>query len=116
MDVIMFRYDKSIFSKNKWFDPKDSWRNKYKNRNVKDGEAFFGSTTFLVFLTDAWHFFQMIMISSLIICIILSFNLKIPIIEHNILYQIGLFITMKIIYGTVFELFYSKILISKKIN
>jgi hypothetical protein len=33
---------------------------KYKNDDPKQGEKFFGSTTFLVWLTDAWHLFTFI--------------------------------------------------------
>ena len=47
---------------NKWMNKSESWPNKYDFR-------FFGikipkriSTTFLVFLTDGWHFFQEIFI------------------------------------------------------
>jgi len=37
-----------------------SWMRKWKNGDSKQGEAFFGSSTFLVFLTDAWHLFDVI--------------------------------------------------------
>lgn len=44
-----------------WYDPEDiSWRNKYKGRRYSQGPAFPGSTWLLVFLTDAFHFFQML--------------------------------------------------------
>ena len=56
-DSLKFHFDQS-FARN-WkalfWDPDISWRNKYKNGDPKQGRAFFGSTTFLVFLTDAWH-------------------------------------------------------------
>lgn len=41
-------------------EPTDEWKNKYKDRDPSQGPAFFGSTTFLVFLTDRWHFIQML--------------------------------------------------------
>ena len=58
MDAIQFRklgkgYD--------WWDKETSWRRKWKDGDSKNGEAFLGSSTFFVFLTDAWHFFQMVM-------------------------------------------------------
>ena len=31
---------------------------KWKNGRKQDGERFFGSSTFLVFLTDGWHLLQ----------------------------------------------------------
>jgi len=33
----------------------DSWKNKYKKGDPKQGVKFFGSTTFLVWLTDIHH-------------------------------------------------------------
>ena len=35
-----------------------SWTRKYKNNDHTQGPAFFGSTTFLVFITDGWHLMQ----------------------------------------------------------
>ena len=35
-----------------------SWRLKWKNRDPNEGPRFFGSTTFLVWLTDGEHLFQ----------------------------------------------------------
>lgn len=62
MDKINFHYMRSIFKdKNAQFwSVKHSWRNKWKDGIEKRGPKFFGSTTFLVWTTDAWHLFQMI--------------------------------------------------------
>lgn len=38
-----------------FFNPNESWRNKYKNGEPSQGEAYFGSTTFLVGTTDSYH-------------------------------------------------------------
>jgi hypothetical protein len=68
MDKLQFHYGKSVFKKaeNQYFwNPKISWENKY----LRDAEGslvrplrpkHFGSTTFLVWTTDAWHLFQTI--------------------------------------------------------
>ena len=40
-----------------FWDNRISWKNKYKNGDPEQGEAFFGSTTFLVSATDARHLF-----------------------------------------------------------
>lgn len=41
----------------KFWDNKISWKNKYKNYDAGDKRpAFFGSTTFLVAVTDGYHF------------------------------------------------------------
>lgn len=63
MDVLNFHYGESLFvkAKNKFFwDPLLSHLNKYKNGDPTQGPRFFGSTTFFVWTTDAWHLFQMI--------------------------------------------------------
>jgi hypothetical protein len=38
-----------------WFDPKESWTNKYKHRNPDEGPKFPLSTTLLAFTTDQYH-------------------------------------------------------------
>jgi hypothetical protein len=38
-----------------YWDPDLSWRNKYKDGDPAKGAKFFGSTTFLVGLTDGYH-------------------------------------------------------------
>ena len=38
-----------------FWSPKVSYRNKYKNHDPAQGQKFFGSTTFLVWTTDAYH-------------------------------------------------------------
>lgn len=39
-----------------------SWTNKYKNHDHTQGPAFYGSATFLVWLTDGWHLMQSLFI------------------------------------------------------
>jgi hypothetical protein len=65
MDELTFHYRKSIFAKfnPKWWNPGLSWRNKYVHTDdmiTTLKPRFFGSTSFLSFTTDAWHFFQFI--------------------------------------------------------
>lgn len=38
-----------------WWNPEISWKNKYKNGDKSQGATFFGSRTFLVGTTDAYH-------------------------------------------------------------
>ena len=71
MDTLQFHYSESVFSdwagddrNSFWGNPRtDAWTRKF----ARDAEgqlirplqpAFFGSTTFLVFTTDAWHLFK----------------------------------------------------------
>ena len=41
-----------------FWDKHKSWRNKWKGGVAANGEKFFGSSTFLVWTTDAWHLFN----------------------------------------------------------
>lgn len=80
MDKIQFHWSKSIFSKIKntkllkWCNPSGSWKNKWKNGNKDDGEAFLGSSTVFVWITDLWHFSQFLMLSCFIAAIVLYVN------------------------------------------
>lgn len=40
-----------------WWDGRESWRNKYRHGDPDAGPAYFGSTTFLAWTTDAKHLF-----------------------------------------------------------
>lgn len=57
--ALQFRYDgfKRVFPKanDQWYNPAISWRNKYKNGDPSQGAKHFGSTSFLVGGTDAYH-------------------------------------------------------------
>lgn len=59
MDVLNFHWTKfkkkHKNAKDKFWNSEYSWLNKY-NQFMKP--KFFGSTTFLVFTTDAWHLFK----------------------------------------------------------
>lgn len=60
MDTLRFNYYGSIFRNmgSIWWNPAESWKNKWKNGNSTLGEAFPGSSTIFVSFTDGWHFFQ----------------------------------------------------------
>ena len=71
-DCIAFNYEQSVFSGcilvwDEW-NPFKSWEKKYKKdeygrfvtKNGKKVPKFFLSTTILVFLTDPWHFFDLL--------------------------------------------------------
>ena len=113
MDVLQFRYSRSVFPQEgvqqEFFDPDLSWRNKWKNGNPEEGEAYPGSSTVFVLFTDAWHLFQFLMFS--------CFNLIILVLAHRIwklkwyLY-ILLFVSINFLFGLTFELFFARILIS----
>jgi hypothetical protein len=75
MDTIQFHFGISIFkSRSNWWNNKTSWENKWKldaeGKPIVGKPRFFGSSTFLVFVTDAWHFFQFIMFTLFTIAIL----------------------------------------------
>lgn len=108
-DVLNSRFDKSIFKNinEKYFNPTISWKNKYKDGDPNKGAKFLGSTTFLVMFTDFWHLCNFIMIISFILSLTLN-------IYYNPIFSIIIdTLLIYILYGIVFELFYSKILIKK---
>ena len=117
MDTVDFRFSQSIFSKLKsekarlWWNQSQGWKNKYKDRDPDKGPAFPGSTTIFVWVTDAWHFFQMIMYTSLQLAIIIPVH---KIICENcyvnpFIFYVALLIICKFITGGTFELFWSVI-------
>ncbi len=70
IDKPMFHWSSSIFSRldPTWWQvlyPGESWLNKYKNRKAALGPAFPGATTWLVWLTDSFHFFKQVAISAI---------------------------------------------------
>jgi len=107
MDVLKTRYNTSIFSKWKnqtWLKPSLSWRNKWKDGDRSKGEKFFGSSTFLVWLTDFWHLAKMLMLVGISFGIVFYQPIVAWWIDWFILYCA---------FTVPFEIFYSKILIRR---
>lgn len=80
-----------------FWDKHKSWRNKWKGGVAANGEKFFGSSTFLVWTTDAWHLFNGLSYLSLFCIAVLT-----VIMTHNIFY-IALVFSLSFIF---FELIY----------
>jgi len=117
MDMNFNEYSNSIFSNFNptFWNPSQSYVNKWKNGNKADGEKFFGSSTFLVFLTDSWHLFKMIFLSLLFMTIVISAAkgiLFFKLFTNPILNYILIYILYTIIWGIVFEI--SEYLLTKK--
>ena len=105
MDVLKTRYNTSIFnnlSHQTWLKPALSWRNKWKNGDPSKGPKFFGSTTFLVFLTDFWHLAKFFMLLFLSFAIVFR--------EPMFAWYIDFFIYY-CTFTIPFEIFFSKVLI-----
>lgn len=75
MDSLQFHYPATAFSNaqrfnQQFWNPAESWRNKYRNSDVKQGEAFVGSSTVFVFLTDGWHLVKFLMLKFLFLGVV----------------------------------------------
>jgi hypothetical protein len=111
MDTLNARYHRSVFYNGKWpkfnkfTNPASSWQNKWKDGDRDKGELFFGSSTFLVWTTDAWHLFKTLMLLCFSVAVVTYNPMIHPIIDA---------ITYWIVFGIVFELFWSKIFLKSK--
>lgn len=106
-NVIQYHHKQSIFWRGDEFSfwGRNSWVRKWKYGNPELGRKFFGSTTFLVWLTDGWHLIKFLYL--LLLCAALVYNTSFTryfdldwwwrIVEAAVLFSI---------YGGVFELFY----------
>jgi hypothetical protein len=137
MDTLVFRYASSIFPKHEetfflggtryFWNPAISWKSKYAMDEEhhliavdKQPWYYFGlyrltykerfpfSTTALVMFSDGWHLMQFFMLS--------FFQLAFIFLIHQFqklkwYYWILLFIGMKVIFGLVFGLFWSNLLV-----
>ena len=59
-----------------WFDPNISWKNKYKNHNPAQGEAYFQSEGLLVAFTDMYHFNRPVQLLGQSAQVVVSINLN----------------------------------------
>lgn len=105
MDKIQFHFKKSVFSGERFnplfWNPETSWKNKWDSTLKKP--KFFLSTTMLVFLTDAWHFFKFVRNTTLFI------GLPVMCLSGiNILVVIA---AARIAYGLAFTLMFDRILV-----
>lgn len=65
MDTLAHHFSTSIFAgiDDQFFDPAISWTNKYKNCDPTQGEAFLFASTWLSWITDAWHMAKFMMLN-----------------------------------------------------
>ena len=106
MDVLSTRFYVSIFGnfKNRQFwDWNISWRNKWSWGDKANGEKFFLSSSMLSFMTDGWHLAKGLMIVFI----------SLAIVSYKPLFGLIDIILFNCIWGIVFELFYTKLLIRK---
>lgn len=105
MDRIQHHYYTMPESWNEQFwNPKESWRNKWKNGDHTQGEKFLFSSTFLVGLTDGWHLMKSIMLSAIALSITLL--LTVDLFSSNIVNKVIVFLVVRTLFGIGFRLFY----------
>lgn len=114
IDTISNRFSSSIFSNIKnpkikfFFNQKESWILKYKDGVPKKGERFFGSTTILSFITDAWHLFKsLIIVSIFLLAVFESYIIGIWYVDIAICFAIY-FISFELCFRNFFMKKYNK--------
>lgn len=106
MDLLSFRFRSSVFDKKQfnrhYWNPSYSWSSKWKKGNPAYGERYLLSSTAFVFLTDAWHLFQWIMITFIALSVVFytpQNNILITIIEfialRFVFFQLGFWATFE---------------------
>jgi hypothetical protein len=118
MDTLAYHFSTSIFANfddQSYWNPNISWKNKWKNGNPEEGEAYFGSSTFLVWTTDAWHIFKSCWINLLLLALITTSHGYVNFITNHTpkcalyKYSILTFIILRLFLTCTFELFWSQI-------
>lgn len=103
MDKLQFHFEKSRWwNKGKWWNPAQSWELKWKNGDINQGERFWLSSTVLAWATDAWHFFQMLFLSSLQLAIAIGLT-------REVVATTIWFLALKALFSLVFEVAFSKV-------
>ena len=77
-DYLQFHYS----GNNQFLNPDLSWRNKWKNGDPAQGEAFPGSSTIFVSFTDGWHLCNTVNKYTCIAAIVIRINHKQPAIHY----------------------------------
>jgi hypothetical protein len=70
-DKVQHHFTTSVFARlGPWWNPKESWRLKWRNGDPAQGERFWGSSTVLVFVTDFWHFAKWVMLKAMFLAMV----------------------------------------------
>ena len=109
MDIIVHKWSISIFSKIKnekllqFINPKQSWMNKWKNKDYKQGEKFIGSSTVFVTFTDLWHLCQFLMILSFLLSTIFYVSIMDNSISNIIIHYLSFTLSFNLFYYKIFK-------------
>jgi hypothetical protein len=114
MDTLLFHYSQSIFPPgSKFWNPRESWRNKWKNGDPTQGEKFPGSSTIMVGFTDGWHLMQMGYLACQRLAIVLgaaAFTRILPGTWANVIAWAIVWVALIFVHSAGFHATYSKIL------
>lgn len=108
MDTLQFHYTKSRYAKLNpdFWNPAISWKRKYKRNS--DGSlvqplvpAYIGSTTWLVWTTDAWHLFKWLYQNSMRGAVVLPWIRVFGI--WTILMFVGLFLLQSLMFHLTYK-------------
>lgn len=77
MDSLQFHYSATPFAhagrfEQRFWNPAESWKNKYRNGDPAQGEAFPGAKTVFVFATDGWHLFKFLMLKFIVLAVVVA--------------------------------------------
>lgn len=108
MDKIQHHWSVSIFSQlGPWYNPKESWRLKWKNGDPAQGERFPGSSTVFVFVTDFWHFAKWVMLKAIFAAMALAL--------YGVWWQrVVAFVVLHGVFSVGFEVFFRWVFEKKK--
>lgn len=111
MMTLEHHHGTSLFSKAKpySFFGRNSWTRKYKDNNPREGQKFFGSTTFFVWLTDGYHLMQFFMLTFLTLSVVLFYAYR-----DDLEYYIAIFVVYRISWSLGFMAMYDWILVKRK--
>ena len=88
-----------------------SWKNKWKGGLRKNGEKFFGSSSWFVALTDGWHLFKSLML----LCLVSAAVLYTPLFPEYTYRLLEIFI-LHTWFGIIFELFFGTFFIKGELE
>jgi hypothetical protein len=119
MDTCVHHYYNSIFSKldPNWWNGETSWKNKYFEGDPTKGRRFiFLGINYPVQLTDAFHFFKMLMIFFICASIISYTPCELFIdCGSTFLSQLIMFVVYGVVWNSTFSVFYNKLLIKRNL-
>lgn len=108
---VLFHYDSSVFKRYNalFWNPKISWKNKWKDGVKSKGERFLFSSTILVWTTDAFHLFQLLRQVFFAVAFLILGICFTHISNHLGYYTPIVYLGAYWLHGGIFELFFSKV-------